>query len=180
MPNYRRIYIPGGTYFFTVVTYQRKPFLTMDCARKCLRNAFLQTQYKYPFDLQAICLLPDHLHSVWTLPEAESDYSIRWRYLKAVFSRLFREQGGYEGSLSTSRGKRREVGYWQRRFWEHTISNENEMEKIIEYIHYNPVKHGYVDDPAKWKWSSFQRYFPESPRGDWKTDKVFLLKDFGE
>ncbi|MRR29543.1 transposase [bacterium] len=153
MPNYRRVYIPGGTYFFTVRTYDHKQFLTSELARTSLRTAFDQTKAHYPFEILAISLLPDHIHTIWTLPEGDSDFSIRWRFLKATFSRCYKAGGGIEYDVSRSRRRRREVGYWERRFWEHVITDEEDLHRIMEYIYLNPVKHGYVNDPEDWDWT---------------------------
>src|SRR4026208_11239 len=116
MPNYRRNYLPGGTYFFTVVAYNRRPFLTTEIARTCLREAIEKEQKKRPFELFAIVLLPDHLHAIWTLPPGDDAYSQRWSAIKETFSRAYLKKGGREGTISHSRKKHRERAIWQRRF----------------------------------------------------------------
>ena len=158
MPRYRRLYLPGGTFFFTVVSFDRRPFLTSELARRCLRFAWKETRQKYPFELDALCLLPDHLHCLWTLPEGDVDYSTRWKAIKGGFTRSYLKAGGAEGSRNPSRRKKREAAVWQRRFWEHTIHHDEDLRRHYDYIHYNPVKHGLVSRPIDWPWSTFRRY----------------------
>jgi putative transposase len=112
----------------------------------------------HPITLEAVCLLPDHLHCLWTLPEGDSDYSVRWGRLKSEFSRLYRARGVEEGQRSASRSVRGERGFWQRRFWEHRIREEEDFARHFDYIHYNPVKHGLAARPEEWPWSTFHRY----------------------
>src|SRR5262245_43113897 len=114
MPNYRRSYVPGGTYFFTVVTHERRPFLTSELSRTCLREALESEQSKRPFEILAMVLLPDHLHTIWTLPPDDDNYSVRWAAVKESFTRAFLKRGGEEGTISTSRSKYRERAIWQR------------------------------------------------------------------
>ncbi|HOZ48691.1 MAG TPA: transposase [Candidatus Hydrogenedentes bacterium] len=158
MPNYVRRRQDVGTFFFTVVTHERRPFLTEPLARECLRWAWRETRTRHPFELVAVCLLPDHLHTLWTLPEGDSDYSARWRFLKARSSWKYRRAGGVESERSMSRHGRGERGFWQRRSWEHTIRDDDDFTWHFDYIHYNPVKHGYVQWPHQWEWSTFHRY----------------------
>ena len=158
MPNYRRWYVPGGTYFFTVVTAGRRPFLTMPLARRVLHDAIEAIRSKHPFDVTAIVLLPDHLHAIWTLPDGDTAYSLRWSRIKAEFTRKFLLAGGVEGGRSASRVRRRERGIWQRRFWEHVCRDEDDLKRFLDYLHWNPVKHGLVQRVKDWRWSSFQRY----------------------
>ena len=157
MPNYRRNYVPGGTYFFTLVTEGRRPILTSDTARACLTEAFKTVMADRPFELTAIVLLPDHLHTIWTLPEGDADYSLRWAQAKEAFTRSFLIRGGREGAQSTSRQHKRERAVWQRRFWEHTCRDEDDLKRHLDYLHWNPVKHGYVTRVRDWQWSSFHR-----------------------
>jgi putative transposase len=125
MSNYLRYFVPGGTYFFTVVTHERRRFLTHPSSRRCLREAFTSIQIKRPFEMPAVVLLPDHLHAIWTLPEGDADYSLRWRRIKEEFTIKYISSGGKEGICSDSRLRRKERGIWQRRFWEHTIRDED-------------------------------------------------------
>ena len=114
-----------------------------------------------------MCLLPDHLHCIWTLPESDSNYSVRWKEIKRVFTRGYPAQIGSGEARNPSREKRGEAAIWQRRFWEHTIRDEVDLARHIDYVHFNPVKHGLVEDTADWPWSSFHRfartgYYPDN------------------
>jgi putative transposase len=113
---------------------------------------------KSPFRTLAIVVLPDHLHCVWSLPRDDSDFSGRWRWIKGAFTEHWLSAGGTEAATSVSRIRRGEHGVWQRRFWEHQIQDEVDLERHVDYIHYNPVKHGYVARPSDWPWSSFSRH----------------------
>ena len=159
MPQYRRAVVPGGTFFFTVVTYRRQPLFAVSAARNCLRAAVQEVRAAKPFTVDAWCLLPDHLHCVWTLPEGDSDFSGRWRRIKGVFTHDFRRVFRRVPTVrSASRAARGEQSVWQRRFWEHVIRDEDDFRRHVDYVHYNPVKHGYVDRPGDWRWSTFHRH----------------------
>ena len=161
MPDYRKIRIQGGTYFFTVVTYHRLPILTDEKARPILKNAWLDVMERFPFTQDAVCLLPEHIHCVWTLPDGDSDFPLRWREIKRYFTREYQKKYGGFDVPDKSRVKRREGTIWQRRFWEHTIRDQEDLNRHIDYIHYNPVKHGLVKNVSEWPWSSFHRYVKE-------------------
>ena len=189
-----------------MVTHQRRKILCLEPCRRVLREVIRKTQARYPFTIDAFVLLPDHLHCIWTLPERDTNYSMRWGFIKKEFTRKVRGiigdaeiagmaememvgtahptaspgMGGYahqNGSLKRrvgcahqreratisahynhSRKKHRESTVWQRRFWEHTIRDQADFNAHVEYIHYNPVKHGYVQAPKDWEYSSFHRY----------------------
>lgn len=158
MPEYHRSYVEGGVYFFTVVTYNRLPILTTPETRELLRVAWVNTRERYPFTTDAICLLPDHIHCIWSLPENDKNYSVRWSEIKRLFTRSYLDRIGPGEERNISRLKRREAAIWQRRFWEHTLVDEEDLKRHIDYIHFNPVKHGLVERVADWKWSSFHRY----------------------
>ncbi|MEX2286129.1 MAG: transposase [Planctomycetaceae bacterium] len=158
MSDYRRCYQPGGTFFFTVVVHRRRPIFSNDAARAQLGTIIRNTQNELPFELVAICLLPDHLHAVWSLPVGDADYSTRWKKIKGNFTSEWLKSGHAESAITASRKKKGERGIWQRRFWEHTINDETDLEKHVDYIHYNPVKHGYVKRPWDWPFSSFRRF----------------------
>ena len=158
MSWYRRNYVPGGTYFFTVVTHQRRPVLTTDLARRILREVLTAERAERPFEIVAVVLLPDHLHTIWTLPEGDADYPARWASLKEAFTRRYLAAGGSEGPVSAARAARRERGVWQRRFWEHTVRDEDDLKRRVDYIHFNPVKHGLVGRVRDYPWSSFWRF----------------------
>ena len=148
--DYRRLYLPGGCFFFTVVTQARCPLLIEHIER--LRAAFRHVMTKSPFEIQSIVVLPDHLHSIWRLPEGNVDYSQRWMLIKRKFS-----SGLTPGNRSQSKISKREKGIWQRRFWEHAIRDEEDWRQHMDYIHYNLVKHGYVEKPSDWPYSSFHK-----------------------
>lgn len=158
MPNYRRWYVPGGTYFFTVVTHERRPILTSSKGRLCLRLALEAEQKVRPFESVAMVLLPNHLHAIWTLPEGDSNYSGRWASIKEEFTRQFRARGGTEGTITESRIRHRERAIWQRRFWEHVCTSKDDFKRFLDYIHWNPVKHGLVRSVSDWKWSTFVKF----------------------
>ncbi|PKN96167.1 MAG: transposase [Chloroflexi bacterium HGW-Chloroflexi-5] len=161
MPEYRRFRVEGGIYFFTVVTYHRRPILIEPIARKLLRNAWEDTQRRFPFETIAICLLPDHFHCIWKLPERDSNYAIRWKEIKYRFTVGYLKEIGPGEERNKSRQKRQEAAIWQRRYWEHTIDSEEDFENHFDYIHYNPLKHGLVKKAVDWEWSSFHRYVKE-------------------
>lgn len=178
MTDYRRLFIPGSTYFFTQVTYQRNPWLCTEISRKTLREAIIYTREIRPFTINAIVLLPDHLHCIWTLPEGDSDFSTRWRSIKQYVTRNIKDQLNIETKISLSRQKRQESNLWQRRFWEHLIRNEKDYENHCNYIHYNPVKHGLCNAPSKWEYSSFHRFVKEDiyPQ-DWRGSECPSFPD---
>jgi putative transposase len=182
MPDYRRIFIEGGTYAFTVVTHHRQPLFLDSTNLDILFTAIQKTQQLYPFDQIAYCILPDHIHCIWTLPIGDSNYPIRWKLIKSKFSKLYQDTYGLCQSSIKSRIKRGEVAIWQRRFWEHTIKDDDDLYNHINYIHYNPIKHGYVDNPIEWKWSSYSKfemdgYYPDP----WKEfSKIDVKRDYGE
>ena len=121
MPDYRRVFVQGGTFFFTIVTFNRQPFLISELSRQILRRVWKIVQQKHPFTCDAICLLPEHLHCLWTLPQDDMNYSIRWSAIKALFSKNYLQEGGKEENRNLSRQRKGEVAIWQRRFWEHCI-----------------------------------------------------------
>ena len=158
MSWYRRRYVKGGTYFFTVVTHLRRPILTTDLARPLLREAFEQERAVHPFEILAIVLLPDHLHAIWTLPDNDTDYSSRWARIKERFTRQYLATGGEEGPVSPARKERGERGVWQRRFWEHTVEDEDDLKRCLDYSHHNPAKHGLVKRVQDYPWSTFRKF----------------------
>jgi putative transposase len=151
---YRRDFTPGGTYFFTVVTAERRPLLAEPMTVTLLRGAFRTVLTHHPFRIDAIVVLPDHLHTIWTLPEGDSDYSRRWNRIKSLFT------AGCPAHLrsvpSATRISRREQAVWQRRFWEHRSRDDADFNHHVSYIHWNPVKHGLVQTPGEWAYSSFR------------------------
>ncbi len=157
MSNYRR-WRGGPCYFFTVVTHERRPILITDRGRSALQKAIQTVRRDRPFSMTAIVLLPDHLHAVWQLPMGDTDYSTRWRRIKSLFTQGWMTAGGTAGTLSASRMIRQEQGVWQRRFFEHTCRDEDDLQRCIDYVHVNPVKHQLVNRVVDWPWSSFHRF----------------------
>ena len=156
MTAYRRIYQPGACYFFTLVTEQRRPLLVDNIDR--LRRAFRMGMNRRPFRMHAVVVLPDHLHALWWLPDGDHDFSTRWMHIKRCFS------AGLDAlDTSASKRRKREKGIWQRRFWEHLIRDETDWRRHMDYIHYNPVKHGLCSAPINWEYGSFRRCVGENP-----------------
>lgn len=158
MPNYRRANVPGGTYFFTVVTHYRAPYLDGKPALDTLGDCLRECQEGAPFKIDAIVVLPDHLHTIWSLPSGDSDYSSRLGWIKKEFTKRRLACGVRGRSISSARHAERRAGVWQPRFWEHTIEDEDDFDRHFDYIHFNPVKHGLVACPHEWAASSFHRW----------------------
>lgn len=182
MPEYRRAKALGTTYFFTVVTYERQALLTDENVRNALRSGIQWAREKFPFTNDAWVLLPDHLHCIWTLPVDDANFSARWAIIKRHVSQRCHGASRHREQLTASRRKRNELAFWQRRFWEHQIRNEADFKRHVDYIHWNPVKHGHVAKVADWPYSTFHRYvadgvYPE----DWGGVASSLAGlDFGE
>lgn len=152
MVQYRRYYEKGGIYFFTVNLRDRRECLLVDHIAE-LRMAFRKTMIEMPFEIIAIVILPDHIHSIWKLPENDQDYSTRWKRIKGIFTKALRLKG-----VKLLQDKHKAYNLWQRRFWEHKIRDERDYTNHIGYIHYNPVKHGHVEKACEWPYSSFRNY----------------------
>ncbi len=165
MPNYRRAYQEGGTFFFTVVTYLRRPLLGDQKSVDLLDECFESVRGIHPFQTEALVVMPDHLHTIWTLPENDADFSVRWKKIKAMFSRRY---CGPPVAMPRSMADKGEKGIWQRRYWEHAIRDQEDFNRHCDYIHYNPVKHGLVSSPADWRASSFAEFVASGfYSGDW-------------
>ncbi len=162
MSNYRRVRVPGGTYFFTVNLLERRRRLLVEHI-DALRTAFRDAQRVRPFEIVAIVVLPDHLHCVLRLPKGGTDYSNRWAQIKSGFSRRL----PIEEYRSKIRCKKRERGIWQRRFWEHFITDDEDLIHHINYVYINPLKHGLVSQIRDWPYSSFHR---DVARGLYQAD----------
>lgn len=158
MSDYRRYFVEGGTYFFTIVTYQRRLLFDNERNVSLLRSAIATVLNDMPFEINAAVVLPDHLHFIWSLPRGDANYSKRIGLLKARFTKAFHAESHRKPDISRSRKKHRESDIWQRRFWEHTITDEDEFEQLFDYVHFNPVKHGYVGCPHEWKATSFHSW----------------------
>jgi putative transposase len=167
MSHYRRWRKPGGTFFFTLVSYQRRPIWAIPSVRPLLRGAMKDVNARMPFTTVAIVLLPDHIHTVWKLPEGDADYSTRWRLIKTQFTQDYLAAGHEEGVLSQARRDHGDRGVWQRRSVEHWIRDETDLRRHVDYIHFNPVKHGHVRRAAEWEFSTFHNYVD---RGEYEPD----------
>ncbi len=176
MPRYRRPKLAGGTFFFTVALADRSSDLLVRHIER-LRASYRAAQERQPFETIAICILPDHLHAVWSLPEEDADFPGRWSFIKNDFSR------GIPAAslLSPSQEKRREKGLWQRRYWEHAIRDDRDLERHVDYVHFNPVKHGLVAAVREWPYSSFHRHVAKGDLpADWGGDVKDIPGTFGE
>jgi putative transposase len=175
MPNYRRAFIPGGCWFFTVNLQDRRSRLLTDHIG-ALREATRKTKRRLPFDIDAWVVLPDHMHAIWTLPPGDSDFPIRWRLIKSHFSKSL-PKIEWRSRVRNARGER---GIWQRRYWEHLIRDEKDYGRHIDYCYFNPVKHGLVGRVEDWPYSTFHRdmktgYIPT----DWSGEGLYR-GNFGE
>ncbi len=175
MVHYRRSLVPGGTFFLRVTVADRRSSILVDHVAS-LRHAFRAARKERPFTIDAIVILPDHLHAIMTLPEDNADFSGRWRRIKGLFTRQVIARG-----LPIGRDDRGEYALWQRRFWEHTIRDESDFSRHLDYIHYNPVKHGLVSRVSDWPYSSFHRYVRQGwlPE-DWAGVAETTSRGFGE
>lgn len=117
-----------------------------------------ECQKEWPFEINAIVLLPEHLHAIWTLPPGDDEYPKRWAWIKKEFTKEWLAQGGIEQPVSAQRQERGDRGVWQPRYWEHTLKDEHDFDRHFDYIHYNPVKHGLILSPRDWPHSSFHRW----------------------
>jgi len=173
MSRYRRT--QGSTFFFTVVLADRSSTLLVGHVDRP-RRIYQTDQQCRPFETVAICILPDHLHAIWSLPENDSDFSSRWNLIKGGFSRGLEAQ-----ERSASKSLKREKGIWQRRYWEHAIRDDADLERHVDYIHFNPVKHGLVTRVRDWSLSSFHRYVDQGTLPvDWGGDMRDIAGQFGE
>lgn len=183
MPQYRRSKTKGGAFFFTVCTLGRQPLLIQAGVRTALRAAIKLVRSKYPFSIDAWVLMPDHLHCIWTLPEDGANFGLRWALIKQQVTKRCAHIFHPEGGQSTSRIKRRESGLWQRRFWEHQIRDETDLLNHMNYLHWNPVKHGHVRRVSDWPYSTFHRFVAAGiyPR-DWGGNGADTLENgnYGE
>jgi len=182
MPEYRRVFAPGGTIFLTLITYRRPPLFSESENVARLRVAVAKTIAEQPFELMAAAILPERMHFLWQLPTDDSGYSQRVSRLKVLFTRSLRGRRALPETVSVSRRKHRESDVWQRRFWEHTIRDERDLQRHLDYIHFNLVKHGLVSCPHLWAWSSFHKWVEQGKYAkDWGcvcAGKQPVLPDF--
>ena len=152
MPNYRRVWVPGGTYFFTVTLRDRNSdLLIREIA--LLRRVVATTRARYPFHIDAWVVLPEHMHCLWTMPSDAPDFALRWRMIKSNFAKGI-ARGEPRTLAQRLRGQR---GIWQRGYWEHLIRDAEDFQRHFDYVHINPVKHGWVSAVKEWPYSSFHR-----------------------
>jgi putative transposase len=155
--RYRRLRISGGTYIFTLVTFDRLPIFRNDEAVELLKTSLQSVAIDHPFQILGYVIMPDHLHCIWELPDGDPDFSGRWSLVKARFTRAYAKRFDTT-KPSPSRLRRRERSVWQRRFWEHFIQDDKELNQCLDYVHLNPIYHGFVAHPIEWKHSSFGDY----------------------
>ncbi|AXO60491.1 transposase [Pseudomonas sp. phDV1] len=153
MPNYRRAFAPGASWFFTVNLLQRRRNDLLLRHVELLRDAVRRVHRDYPFTIDAWVVLPEHMHCVWTLPPGDADYPLRWRLIKTFFCRGLPS----DEYRSLTRLRRGERGIWQRRYLEHQLRDDEDFRRHIDYVYINPCKHGLVGRVADWPHSSFHR-----------------------
>jgi putative transposase len=158
LPEYRRIRMAGGTFFFTVVTYGRRPMLTTPEVRQALREGIFKARQSMPFNIAAWVLLPDHLHAIWTLPENDHRNAARWAVIKSSVTKKCSNIFNSENNINFSRKNRHESGIWQRRFWEHVVIEDQDFHRHLDYIHWNPVKYGHAEKAMDWPYSTIHRF----------------------
>ena len=170
MSEYRRALVPGATWFFTVNLGDRQStLLVREIAR--LRAAAREVRRRYPYRIEAAVVLPDHLHAILRLPTGDADFPLRWRFLKTLFVRALPRTE----AIAPNRARRGERGIWQRRYWEHLIRDQADFDAHVDYIHFNPVKHGFVGRVRDWPHSSFHAYVRAGALpADWGGDQQDL------
>ncbi|MBI3771672.1 MAG: transposase [Gammaproteobacteria bacterium] len=152
MVAYRRSRVAGGTYFFTVTLRDRASRRLVEHVAE-LREIIRVVMRERPMNIDAMVVMPDHLHAVWTLPPGDEDYAGRWRMIKSRYTRTLARAG-----VEMMRNEKGEYDLWQRRYWEHTVRDEKDLERCVDYIHYNPVKHGWAKRVNEWPYSTLHRY----------------------
>ena len=169
--RYRRANVQGGCYFFTVALANRKTALLVEHI-DTLRHAFRLIRKRHPFEIVAMAVMPEHLHTVWQMPQGDADFALRWALIKSAFSRSIPKHE----YIRPSHESKRERGIWQRRYWEHLIRDDEDLERHVNYIHYNPVKHGHATSPWDWPHSSLRQC---AARG-WYPDNWSIASDMNE
>jgi len=174
--HYRRAVTKGGTFFFTVNLADRSSSLLTERIQE-LRNSVRKVQAAHHFTIVAMVVLPEHLHAIWSLPIGDCNYPLRWSLIKSNFSRSLKKME----YINNSRRRRRERGIWQRRYWEHQIRDEEDLSRHVDYIHINPVKHGYTNSAVQWPYSSIHRYIRQGVLPyNWSADKRGEISGYGE
>jgi len=179
MPNFIRADAPGATYFFTLALEDRGARYLVDHVA-VLRSCVAQVKERHPFDIEAMVVLPEHLHALWRLPVDDNDFSTRWMLIKQAFTRNLVEAGVLPPEAATPRGRRGERSVWQKRFWEHQVQDDADFARHVDYIHFNPVKHGWVLRARDWPYSSLHRFVREGKLPeDWGISEA-IEGQFGE
>ena len=179
MPNYIRARAAGATYFFTLTLPDRGARHLVDHVAE-LRACMRAVKERHPFDIEAMVVLPEHLHALWRLPEDDGDYSTRWMLLKQSFTRRLGELGVLPEETTEPRGRHGERSVWQTRFWEHQVQDDIDFARHVDYIHFNPVKHGWVLRAQDWPYSSLHRFVREGKLpADWGISAA-IDGQFGE
>ena len=178
--RYRRITIEGATYFFTVVTDQRRRLFNCPEVVHLLDDAIDKIRSRHPFDIEAQVVMPDHIHAIWRLPDCDAKYTTRWRLIKEAFTRAYAKN--YEVPERTEVNRARgEQNVWQRRFWEHMIRDERDFAAHLDYIHLNPVHHGLAQTPRQWPHSTFQKWVERGVYDPvWGSDERPELPDWAK
>ena len=172
MSRYRRAHTAEATYFFTVVTFHRQALLCEPKMQMALRKAIETVRAKRPFTIEAWVLLPDHLHCIWTLPAGDADYATRWGMIKRQVSLACGMEYRHPEWITASKRAHRESTIWQRRYWKHQIRDDLDFARHVDYVHYNPVKHGLCERVAAWPYSKFHRYVAQGVYAtDWGGDE---------
>lgn len=179
MPRYVRSNTKGATYFFTLISYNRRKILCENDLLKAFKDSIKVIQQHYPFEIIAWVQMPDHLHCIWKLPDNDADYSMRWSQIKRLTTQACPQYHLPIHELSPSKISRNERGVWQRRFFEHQIKSEADFIKYMDYIHYNPVKHRLVERAIDWPYSSFHRHIKAGNySADWGSNSIDFSETF--
>ena len=177
MPNFIRAYVPGGTWFFTVNLLQRHNNDLLVREIDTLRDVVKRVRQRWPFEINAWVVLPEHLHCVLTLPPGDSDFSLRWRLIKSGFARAL-PNNERRSAVRKATGER---GIWQRRFWEHMIRDDADYRRHVDYVHVNPLKHGHVKRVQDWPYSTFHHYVAQGVYPvDWCGDVDTTITDIDD
>ena len=178
--HYRRLKVDGASYFFTVVTHERRKLFLDSELVALLNTAIARVQARHPFEVEAHVVLPDHIHMIWQLPPGDANYSMRWRLIKEAFTKTYVKLHT-PPDASHSRRKKGEQGLWQRRFWDHLISDDNDFDNHVDYIHLNPVRHGLVSAPNDWPHSSFAKWVASGVyETNWGSDEKQVLPEWAK
>ena len=181
MSQYIRSHTKGATYFFTLVSYNRRRIFCEDDFLQTFKKSIKQVQQQYPFEIIAWVQLPDHLHCIWRMPTNDANYSMRWSQIKRLTTQACPQYYLPLNELSYSKVKRNERGIWQRRFYEHQIKDEVDFIKHMDYLHFNPVKHGLVGKVSEWPYSSFHRYVKQGLyMEDWGNNSMDFTENFSD